>query len=397
MGKERPTLLGEGPDTQQVSPFSSSSTRSGVVSIFRSQWESMILERGQTPTPSQSAEEATVKIGIMLNSQFAPGAHTAAAFRETLEQVRVMRDLGFDSVWVGQHYLSTPYQMWQPMAVLARLSAEAGRMTVGTNIFLLTLHNPVESAELAATLDVITYGRFVFGVGLGYRPEEFDAFGIPLAGRATRFEELFTAVGRLLSGEEVTMDGRYVCLARARMTIAPVQKPRPPIWLAATGDRAVARAARMADAWVINPVTTVPTLVQQTAVYRQALAAAGKAAPAEQPIMREIAIGRTTGESLDRARPWLEPKYAAYAGWGLDKPVGESDGIIGDFESMARDRFIWGSPADCRTEIERYRQELGANHFILRLQWPGMPQREALRSLELVGSELLPAVRARHY
>lgn len=397
MGTERPTLPGGAPDTRQSYPSGPPSRRSGVVSIVRSQWEGMVVERGHTTTPSQSAEEVTVKIGIMLNSQFALGAHTATHFRETLEQVRVMRDLGFDSVWVGQHYLSTPYQMWQPMAVLARLSAEAGRMTVGTNIFLLTLHNPVESAELAATLDVITYGRFIFGVGLGYRPEEFDAFGIPLAGRATRFEELFTAVGRLLSGEEVTMDGRYVQLAHARMTIAPVQKPRPPIWLAATGDRAVTRAARMADAWVMNPVTTVPTLVQQTTVYRQTLAAAGKAAPAEQPIMREIAIGRTTGEALDRARPWLGPKYAAYAGWGLDKPAEERDGIVGDFESMARDRFICGSPAECRTEIERYRRELGANHFIFRLQWPGMPQREALRSLELVGAELLPAVRERHY
>lgn len=334
-----------------------------------------------------------MKIGIMLNSQFAPGTHTAAAFRETVEQVRLMRELGFDSVWVGQHYLSTPYQMWQPMPTLARLAAEAGGMTLGTNIFLLTVHNPVESAEFVATLDVITEGRFVFGVGLGYRPEEFEAFSIPLAGRATRFEELLTAVGRLLTEEEVTMEGRYVHLARARMTIAPVQRPRPPIWLAATGDRAVARAAHMADAWVRNPVTTVPTLVQQTAVYRQALAAAGKPTPAERPIMREIAIGRSSGEALDRARPWLEPKYAAYAQWGLDKPVEGSDSIGGGLEPMARDRFIWGSPSECRAELERYHQVLGANHFILRLQWPGMPQKEALRSLELLGTEVLPALR----
>jgi alkanesulfonate monooxygenase SsuD/methylene tetrahydromethanopterin reductase-like flavin-dependent oxidoreductase (luciferase family) len=369
--------------------------RAELVGMGFQRGRGMVLDRAEPAAHSLFAEEASVKIGVMLNSQFVLGAHTAAAFRETLEQVRVMRDLGFDSVWLGQHYLSTPYQMWQPMAVLARLSAEAGRMTVGTNIFLLTLHNPVESAELAATLDVITYGRFVFGVGLGYRPEEFDAFGIPLAGRATRFEELFTAVSRLLSGEEVTMEGRYVRLARARMTIAPVQKPRPPIWLAATGDRAVIRAARMADAWVMNPVTSVPTLAEQTAVYREALAASGKPAPTERPIMREIVIGRTAGEALDRARPWLEPKYAAYAGWGLDKPVGDSDSITGGLETMARDRFIWGSPAECHAEIERYRRELGVDHFILRLQWPGMPQREALRSLELVGSELLPAVRGR--
>jgi alkanesulfonate monooxygenase SsuD/methylene tetrahydromethanopterin reductase-like flavin-dependent oxidoreductase (luciferase family) len=341
-----------------------------------------------------------VKIGLMLNSQFAPGTDTAAEFRDALEQVRLMRELGFDSLWLGQHYLSTPYQMWQPIPALARLAAEAGAMTVGTNIFLLTIHNPVESAELAATLDVITGGRFVFGVGLGYRPEEFDAFGIPLAGRATRFEELLSAVGRLLAEDEVTIEGRYVRLVRARMTVAPVQRPRPPIWLAATGDRAVARAAHMADGWVMNPVTTVPTLRQQTQVYRQALAAAGKPAPAAQPIMREIAIGRTTGEALDRARPWLLPKYAAYAQWGLDKPVGGRDGIGGgraatgdEFEALARDRFIWGSPAECRAELERYCRELGADHFILRLSWPGTPQKEALRSLELLGAEVLPAVR----
>jgi alkanesulfonate monooxygenase SsuD/methylene tetrahydromethanopterin reductase-like flavin-dependent oxidoreductase (luciferase family) len=339
--------------------------------------------------------EDNVKIGLMLNTQFALGEPTAVAFREVLEQVRLMRELGFDSVWVGQHYLSTPYQMWQPGPTLARLAAEAGPMTVGTNIFLLTLHNPVEAAEIAATLDVITDGRFVFGVGLGYRPEEFDAFGIPLAGRATRFEELLTAVSRLLTEDEVTMDGRHVHLAGARMTIAPVQRPRPPIWLAATGDRAVARAAHMADAWIMNPVTGVPTLAEQVRVYRRARAAAGRAEPAAWPIMREIAIGRTAGEALDRARPWLEPKYAAYAQWGLDKPVGGSDSIGGGLEAMARDRFIWGSPADCRAELERYHRELGANHFILRLQWPGMPQREALRSLELLGREVLPALRAR--
>ena len=342
-----------------------------------------------------------MKIGLMLNSQFPPGASTAQAFREALEQVRLMRELGFDSVWLGQHYLSTPYQMWQPMPALARLAAEAGDMTVGTNIFLLTIHNPVESAELAATLDVVTDGRFVFGVGLGYRPEEFDAFGIPLAGRATRFEELLTAVGRLLAEDEVTMHGRYVRLERARMTIAPVQRPRPPIWLAATGDRAVARAAHMADGWVMNPVTTMPTLREQTGVYRRALAAAGKGEPASRPIMREVAIGRTAGDALDRARPWLLPKYGSYAQWGLDKPVGGRDGIAGapaggpadELEALARDRFIWGSPAECRAELERYRAELGVDHFILRLSWPGMPQKEAQRSLELLGAEVLPGAR----
>ncbi len=104
--------------------------------------------------------------------------------------MRAARDNGLHSVWVSQHYLATPFQMLQQLPVLARIAAEAGSMHLGTNIFLLPIHNPVYVAEQVATLDVICGGRFIFGCGLGYRPEEFAAFDVEMKVRVSRFLEV---------------------------------------------------------------------------------------------------------------------------------------------------------------------------------------------------------------
>ena len=108
-----------------------------------------------------------MRLGLFLSAQHPAGVRPADAVREHLEQVAVARDLGFSSVWAGQHFLSDPFQMFQTVPFLARMAAEAGEMTIGPGIMLLTLLNPVEVAENAATLSAISEGRYVLGVGLG--------------------------------------------------------------------------------------------------------------------------------------------------------------------------------------------------------------------------------------
>ncbi len=122
----------------------------------------------------------------------------SARLAEHLEQVRFVRDAGFHSVFAGQHFLPAPFQMLQPVPLLGRLAAETGDMRVGAGILLLPLLNPVEVAEQAATLDVITGGRFVLGVGLGYRSEETAAFGAPerRAASSSRSSRLFGGCSR---------------------------------------------------------------------------------------------------------------------------------------------------------------------------------------------------------
>src|SRR5262250_2164905 len=149
-----------------------------------------------------------MKFGLIISKQHPPGVSMVERFREHVEQVRAARDAGFDLIVMGQHYLSTPFQEIQPMPSLARLAADAGTMRVGATVLLLPLLNPVDIAEQVATLDVITEGRFVFGVGLGYREEENEAFGVAAKERVGRLVEGLEVIKRLWSEDEVTHRGR---------------------------------------------------------------------------------------------------------------------------------------------------------------------------------------------
>jgi len=335
-----------------------------------------------------------MKFGLIIAKQHPPGVSMVDRFREHLDQVRAARDAGFDLVVMGQHYLSTPFQEIQTMPALARLAAEAGHMRIGATVLLLPLLNPVDVAEQVATLDVITEGRFIFGAGLGYRDQEYEAFGIDGKERVPRFLESLELIKRLWTEDEVTHHGRFYRVTRARMVVRPVQKPHPPIWFAANNDAAVARAARMSDAWVVNPHAKLDVLERQITVYRGALAAAGKPFPAELPVIKELYVAPDRRTALQECRPYLETKYKAYGSWGQDKALPEGDSFDVAFDELVKDRFIIGDPDDCVRELRRHVAALGATCFIFRIQWPGMPQAQVLRSIALLADRVMPALRA---
>ena len=190
---------------------------------------------------------------MFLTNQHPPGSDVVAGQEGQLDAFRFARDAGWDSVFAGQHYLPEGMSMPQPIPFVARIAAESDDMAVGLGVMLIALYNPVDAAELAASLDVVTGGRFVFGVGLGYRDVEYDAFGVELGTRVERFTRNLDIATRLLMGEQVTEDLPWCRLDDRRLTMLPIQRPRPPIWIAANAHAAVRRAARMSDSWMINP------------------------------------------------------------------------------------------------------------------------------------------------
>jgi len=329
-----------------------------------------------------------MRFGLFLSNQHLPDADPVACLRDHLAQVRSARRLGFHSVWAGQHFLASPYQMFHPVPVLARVAAEAGPMQVGNCVLLLPLLNPVDVAELGATMDAITDGRYVLGVGLGYRRVEDEAFGVK-GDKAKRFEEALALIKRLWTEGEVSFEGKYFRVAGARTSIRPVQKPRPPIWIAGNSDAAVRRAALTGDAWIMNPHATVATLKRQVELYRKVREEAGRE-PGPTPILREVYAAETDERAVEEAGPILAAKYRSYADWGQDKALPETDRFQRRFEELARDRFIIGRPEACRNEIERYGRELGIDHLILRTQWPGLDASKAMRSIRLLGERVIP-------
>jgi alkanesulfonate monooxygenase SsuD/methylene tetrahydromethanopterin reductase-like flavin-dependent oxidoreductase (luciferase family) len=334
-----------------------------------------------------------MKIGIFLTNQHPPGSDMVSALEDQLVMTRLARDRGWDAVATGQHYLSEGMSQLQLIPFLARLAADAGPMTGVAGVLLIGLHNPVEVAECMASLDVIWGGNFVFGVGLGYRDVEFDAFKVPRGQRVRRFEQCLDVVKRLWTEDSVTVDNDVCTLSNVTLTCRPAQRPYPPIWVAANSDNAVLRAARLGDAWFVNPHATTATVARQMVLYRAELARLGKPAPRVLPLCKEIFCAKDGKTALELAGPYLAAKYRAYAAWGQDAVMPDKDSFQQPFESLLRDRFVLGSPEECYEQLRPCWEDVGANFLFFRTYWSGMPLAPALASMRLISDELLPALR----
>lgn len=331
-----------------------------------------------------------MRFAFALPVQYALDEPITQRFEELLELVRAARDAGFDHVGAPQHYLASPFQYLQPVPLLARVAAESGDMTLGTSIMLLALQNPVDVAESIATLDVITGGKFVFGVGLGYRDAEFDAFGVKRGTRLGRFLEALEVVKQLWTEESVTFEGKHFSLQDVSLTTRPVQRPRPPIVIAASNDKMIRRAATIGDAWAIAGHATFQTLEAQVALYASALKEAGK--PFPPPYFsqgKELFIAKDMETARRDALPHIATKYAAYAQWGQDEVMPENETFHLPIEELAKDRFIVGDPDYCIEQIELHRSRLHVQQMSFRLHWPGMPHAKVMEAIALFGDRVI--------
>src|SRR5437667_9003440 len=280
-----------------------------------------------------------MKIGIFLTNQNPGGSCMGSALGNQCLMTRLARDRGWDAVATGQHYLSEGMSQLQLIPYLARLAADAGHMTGVAGVLLIGLHNPVEVAECMASLDVIWQGNFVFGVGLGYRDVEFDAFKVPRGQRVRRFEQCLEVVKRLWTEDKVTGDNAVCTLSNVTLTCRPVQHPHPPIWVAANNDNAIRRAARIGDTWFVNPHATMTTITRQMELYRAELTRVGKPFPRVLPMIKEIFCAKDTRTALEMAGPSLANKYRTYATWGQDKLMPGGEPCDQSFEALLRDRI----------------------------------------------------------
>jgi alkanesulfonate monooxygenase SsuD/methylene tetrahydromethanopterin reductase-like flavin-dependent oxidoreductase (luciferase family) len=245
-------------------------------------------------------------------------------------QVRAARDAGFASLWFPHHWLTHPMQMLQITPVMGYVAAHAQGMTIGPNILILPPLNPVHVAEEAATLDVLTGGNYILGVGLGYRQPEFDAFGISLTERAPRFNESITQMRRLWTEERVSHKGRFYTVNDAGIGVKPVRPGGPPLYIAGQADVSVKRAARIGDAWLIVNSSGLGKMIPLMQTYRAALKEYGRT-PMEFPITVECYVGARHATAHEECRGPLEYKYTAYASWGLENRTTQSS-----FEDFAR-------------------------------------------------------------
>lgn len=335
-----------------------------------------------------------MKVGLFVTNQQYLDKDMVTAVDECIAMVHAARDAGWDSLFSGQHYLNEGNnKQLQIVPFLARLMPEAGEMTTGLGILLLNLHNPVYVAETVASMDIISRGRFIFGVGLGYRDMEFDAFNVPRGTRVKRFEEYLELVQRLWTEDSVSHDSETCKLNNVRMNIRPVQQPRPPLWIAANNDAAIRRAARLGDTWMVNPHSTIDTIRRQVGLFNAEREAHALPKASELPTIKEIYCAKDRETALQMAGPYLFGKYKDYAKWGQDDAMPEDESFDKDFDELIEGRFIIGSPEECYEQLRPYWEELGIDHLIFRTHWAGMPLERSLASINMISRELLPELR----
>jgi len=326
-----------------------------------------------------------MEFGLFLNRQGTDAQSADEVFQGLIKQTRVARNADFNLLVAGQHYL-TDYTQLQTMPTLSRLAADAGSMDLATGVLLLPFHHPVAVAEELATLDAFADGDVVAGVGAGYRDVEFESFGIPKSERIPRLNEGIELLSRLLADTDVTYDGEYFSVDG--VTTSPRPSSTPPIWLAANATAAVERAARMTDAWFVNPHATLTEISEQKARYDEIRRERGE--DTAVPLFREAFVAETTEEAVSTAREYLAPKYERYLDWGQDEAMEDETDLHKPFDRLREDRFLIGTPAEVAADLEQYEEAVDVSHVVLRMHWPGMPAADTCEAIELLGNEVVP-------
>ncbi len=325
-----------------------------------------------------------MKIGLFVTLECEAHEDSFAHLATIKEQVRTARDSGFDSLWVPQHFVTGP-SMRQTAAspMLGYLASLAEGMRLGTAVLLLPMLNPVLLAEEAATLDYLTDGKFVLGVGLGYRDGEFAAMGIEPKSRVGRFKEYIEVIRRLWAGDHVTFHGKYIKLDDVSLSLRPRNPRGIPLWVGGTVEAAVKRAAEIGDSWQGPGAAHVDDMKRWWNLFHQTRVDQGKPLDYARQVSRECFCGPTMQQAYALAAGPISAKYARYAGHGFggfDASAGEDS-----FRQFAKDRFVVGDEAFVRDELHRYRYELGATEFRFRTCWPGLPQEEVLAGIKRLG------------
>lgn len=287
---------------------------------------------------------------------------------DTRKLVRAAEEGGFSAIAVGDH-LAFALPILDPFVQLAQVVALSDTLKVQTSVYLLPLRHPVPVAKQAATLDRVSGGRFVFGLGVGGEfPGEFAAAGVPHNQRGARLNEGIEVLRKLWTGEPVAHEGRFFSFPETQMLPTPAQPGGPPIWVGGRTEAAFRRAGTLCDGYISYVVTPEQ--------YRAAMESIGSHFEASKRALAEygtshllfMRLGKTYEEAYDAANALLSKRYAM------------------DFSRATKRYAALGAPADIAAFLEQF-HAAGVRHF--ELEFLGTPE-ERDAQIEQFGREVRP-------
>jgi probable F420-dependent oxidoreductase len=281
----------------------------------------------------------TIPFGVALPHR-SPDPINVAAVRQVAQRAEA---LGFRDLWVTENTVDHVF-CFDPVVVLTYAAAVTRKIRLGCSVVVLPVHNPLHVAHQWASLDYVSNGRAILGVGLG-RDHHYEQFQVPREGRVRRFQEEVELIKALWTEGKVSFRGRIYQLADGTMAPKPVQKPRPPIWMGVGHPDALRRTASIADGWMGSGGSSNAAFIRSVPLLREALENKGRD-PATFPISKRVflSVHERPEEARAELHRWFTEVYR--------NPEGtDASGIH-------------GTPEHVREQLEEL-IAAGANHLLL--------------------------------
>lgn len=318
-------------------------------------------------------------------------------YAEQLAQTQLAEDLGYDEIWLTEHHFSEDGYSPSLFPLAAAIAARTNRIRIGFFLLLLPLHHPVEVAESAAAVDLISNGRLDLGVGLGYAKGEFAGYGISRAERAGRMEEGLEIIRGAFTQDNFSFSGKHWDLSGITLEPKPVQAGGPPIWMGAMAPKALERAGRLGCHYL-----GLGEPENQT-IYDDALKAAGHA-PSDfgAAHLRWVHVAESQDQAWDDSQDHLHYLLSVYAKWldeaSFDTAYTGAPRIPAPAELRYADSRLLGAPLigtpdQVAAGLDELKKTCRTTHLVLGMHLPGLAPAKVRRSMELFAKEVLPGLR----
>ena len=281
-------------------------------------------------------------------------------------QAAVAEELGFESFWLPENHLQSPFALPEPLMVLSAAAALTHRIQLATTSYLLPLRSPLAAAEQIAVLDNLSQGRLLLGIGRGYDRDTLAAFGVAPSSKRALFSKHLEAIVSLLTGEVAPG-----CQEARHLSPPMVQRPHPPMVVAAFGPKAIEQAGAYGLPYLASPVESLSSLARKYAEHRAACLAAGHDPPKMIPVMRTLFISQNRSV-LKRARDLVKVQFEV------------RDNLLGQEAEAASEQLACvGSKQQVIDQIEALRTRLGVTHLVAsRIRLAGIEDADLRKSVE---------------
>lgn len=350
-----------------------------------------------------------MKFGFFFQMPCAPEQSPAERYRETIEQIVLADELGFDTAWLAElHFFQQFSIMPAPLQVAVAAAQRTKKIRFGTGVVLLPFHHPVRVAEEAAVADILTGGRLEFGVGRGTIAVHFRGFNVPREESRERFEESLKIIEQAWKNERFSYDGRFYQVPEIALAPRPLQRPHPPIRIAANSpDTAEFAGAHGYNIMAASPINPLPGFYEHVGKYRRARAEANLDGDGGDVAALFFAC---VADTVAAARAEYEPSMMHYF-----RTIGEQ-ALLGDqgqyagtyqylkqvreraltikWEEIERTMALFGPADECIGRINELHARAGIDQLVCWFNPGGkIPHRDVMAAMERFAARVMPQVR----